>query len=422
MEHLILSAVTLGIIVLIGFLNEKLFHLNYEISLLLFSVLIGICFTVSVSLIRGQSVNDFLKEVQIYDLETFLMKGVLCFMLFAGSCHLKVSQFRKAARPVGVLAFVCTLLGAVLYGLLFFAITSVFRLPFTLPVCLMFGSIIAPTDPIAATSILKKFGLPKQTGFLMEGESLLNDGVGVALFAVFSGIVLLQKNGGFFTIMLREILGAVLVGFILTVLCFFLFKNTEDKSRQIMITLFTVSAAFSICEMLDCSGAIACVVCGVIFSTLREKAEERGRHWELAELDTFWETLDVLLNSVLYVIMGLSFVRILQMPHVIGFALAAILCNLASRAGSLWLGSFMLGPIPDGYKRKGFVVLFTWGGLRGGLSLALALSTASMIPQDTYVIIIGCTYAIVFFTTVVQGLTMKNVFQKIQPKINANAQ
>ena len=422
MENLILSAVTLGIIVMIGFLNEKLFHLNYEISLLFFSVLIGICFTVSVSLIRGQSVNDFLKEVQVYDLETFLMKGVLCFMLFAGSCHLKVSQFRKAARPVGVLAFVCTLLGAVLYGLLFFAITSVFHLPFTLPVCLMFGSIIAPTDPIAATSILKKFGLPQQTGFLMEGESLLNDGVGVALFAVFSGIVLLQKNGGFFTIMLREILGAVLVGFILTVLCFFLFKNTEDKSRQIMITLFTVSAAFSICEMLDCSGAIACVVCGVIFSTLREKAEERGRHWELAELDTFWETLDVLLNSALYVIMGLSFVRILQMPHVIGFASAAILCNLASRAGSLWLGSFMLGPIPDGYNRNGFVVLFTWGGLRGGLSLALALSTASMIPQDTYVIIIGCTYAIVFFTTVVQGLTMKNVFQKIQPKTNANAQ
>ncbi len=422
MENVLLSAVILGIIVLIGFLNEKLFHLNYEISLLLFSVLIGICFTVVVSIIQNESVKDLLQSVQVFDLEAFLMEGVLCFMLFAGSCHLKLSQFKEFARPVGVLAFICTLLGAVIYGLLFFAITSIFHLPFTLPTCLMFGSIIAPTDPIAATSILKKFGLPKQTGFLMEGESLLNDGVGVALFAVFSGIVSAQKNGGFFEILIREILGAVLIGVIVSVICFLIFRSTNDISRRIMITLFSVAAAFSICEKLNCSGAIACVVCGVLFSTLRDKAELNGRQWELGELDTFWETLDVLLNSALYVILGLSFVRILQMPHIFGFALAAILCNFVGRAGSLWLGSWLLGPIPDGYDRKGFVVLFTWGGLRGGLSLALAVSTAAMIPKETYVIIIGCTYAIVFFTTVVQGLTMKNVFQKIKPKPPANAQ
>ena len=241
MDHLLLlSAITLGIVVLIGFINEKFFHLNYEISLLLFSVLIGICLTVSVSLIRKESVKDFLQGIQVFDLEAFLMKGVLCFMLFAGSCHLKLSQFREFARPIGVLAIVCTLLGAVIYGLLFFAVASVFRLPFTLPVCLMFGSIIAPTDPIAATSILKKFGLPRQTGFLMEGESLLNDGVGVALFAVFTGIVTAQKSGGFFVIMFREIVGAVLVGSAVTWLSFLLFKSTSDKRRRIMITLFAV--------------------------------------------------------------------------------------------------------------------------------------------------------------------------------------
>jgi CPA1 family monovalent cation:H+ antiporter len=250
----------------------------------------------------------------------------------------------------------------------------------------------------------------------MEGESLLNDGVGVALFAVFSGIVTAQKNGGFFQIMLREIVGAVIVGTAVTWLCFLLFKSTEDKHRRIIITLFAVSASFTICEILGCSGAIACVVCGVVFSTLREKEEEKGRKWELEELDTFWETLDVLLNSALYVILGLSFVRILQMPHVLGLALAAIICNLASRAASLWAGSWLLGSIPDGYHRRGFIALFTWGGLRGGLSLALAVSTASIVPEETYVIILGCTYAIVFFTTVVQGLTMKNVFQRVSGK------
>ena len=415
MEHLLLlSAVTLGIIVLIGFLNEKFFHLNYEISLLLFSVIIGICLTLVFSLIKKESITDILQRVQVFDLEAFLMKGVLCFMLFAGSCKLKISQFKENARPIGILAFLCTLLGAVFYGLLFYAVASVMHLPFTLPICLMFGSITAPTDPIAATSILKKFGLPKQTGFLMEGESLLNDGVGVALFAVFSGIVTAQKNGGFFVIMFREILGAVIVGAVVVWLSFLIFKGTNDKSRQIMISLFAVSASFSICELLECSGAIACVVCGVVFSTLRDKEEQDGRVWELEEFDTFWETLDVLLNSALYVIMGLSFVRILQMPHVLILALAAVLCNLIGRASSLWAGTWLLGPIPDGYSRNGFVALFTWGALRGGLSLALAIRTSSMIPNDTYVIIIGCTYAIVFFTTVVQGLTMKKVFQKVQ--------
>ena len=104
------------------------------------------------------------------------------------------------------------------------------------------------------------------------------------------------------------------------------------------------------------------------------------------------------------------------MPNVLGLALAAIICNLVGRAASLWAGSWLIGPIPDGYHRSGFVALFTWGGLRGGLSLALAVSTESIIPEETYVIILGCTYAIVFFTTVVQGLTMKRVFQRISGK------
>ena len=414
MENLLLIlSVTLGIIALIGFLNEKVFHLNYEISLLLCSVVIGFCVTLAASAIRKESVKEFLQSIQVYNLEAFLMKGVLCFMLFAGSCRLKLSQFREHARPIGVLAFVCTLLGALFYGLLFYGIASAFHLPFTLPVCLMFGSITAPTDPIAATSILKKFGLPKTTGFLMEGESLLNDGVGVALFVVFSGMVTAQAGGGFFRIMFREIVGAVLVGGSVTWLSFLLFKNTREKSGKIITSLFTVSAAFCICEALECSGAIACVVCGVVFSTLRDREEQKGRQWELQEFDIFWETLDVLLNSLLYVMLGLSFVRILQMPFVLRLSVAAIVCNLISRSASLWAGTWLMGPLPDGYDRKGFVTLFTWGGLRGGLSLALAVSTAAFLAQETYVIIIGCTYAIVFFTTVVQGLTMKKVFQRI---------
>ncbi len=413
-DFLILTAVTLGIAVLIGFLNEKLLHLTYEISLLLVSALLGVLLTAGAAAAGDSSVRELLQSVQVFDLEKFLMEGVLCFMLYAGSCQLKLRQFRKHARPIGVLAFFCTLLGALFYGFLFWVIALIFRLPFSLPVCLMFGSVTAPTDPIAATSILKKFGLPSLTGFLMEGESLLNDGVGVALFVVFSGIVTAQKGGGFFAVMFREILGAVVIGAVLSLISFTVIKNTEDRKRQILASLFSVSCAYALCEMLECSGAIASVVCGVVFSTLREREEGKGWHWELEEFDGFWEVLDTLLNSVLYVIMGLSFVRILQMQHVLILSLAAILCNLAGRSGSLWAGTYLIGPLPDGFGRKGFTILFTWGGLRGGLSIALAMSTAAMLSPDTYHILLGCTYAIVFFTTVIQGLTMKRVYQAVR--------
>ena len=410
---LLLTAVVLGIIVLVGFLNEKIFHLTYEIVLLLASIFVGICMLAAVSVMKNTGTAEILENIQLFNLEDFLIKGVLCFMLFAGSYHLRLSQFKEQARPVSVLAFFCTVAGALIYGFLFFGVSRLLGMPFSLPACLMFGSIIAPTDPIAATSILKKFGLPERTGFLMEGESLLNDGVGVALFVVFSGIVTAEKSGGFFAIMLRELLGALLIGTAVTWASFQVFKRLQDKRLRIMTSLFMIACSYVLCEKLECSGAIASVMCGVCFSALRER-EEKNALWDLTEFDAFWEVLDTLLNSALYVILGISFVRILQMPHVFLLSLIAVVCSLASRSGSLLAGTCLLGPIPDGFTRKGFIALFTWGGLKGGLSVALAMSTLTMLPELSYHILLGCVYAIVFFTTVVQGLTIKTVYQRVQ--------
>ena len=405
----------IALICVLGFFNEKVTKLTYEIALMLFSSVIGILILIGVALFQDTDIGNVLEEVQGFDIHDFLMHGVLCFMLFAGSCHMKLRDFKQQARQVTVLALVCTLMGAAFYGLLIYGAGIVFGLNLSLPVCLMFGSIIAPTDPIAATGILGKFGLPKNTSFLIQGESLFNDGIGVALFVCFSGMVSASSSSeeGLIGVMVREILGALVVGVAVTLLCFLMFRFCRHAFLKIFISLLTVSLAYALCELLHFSGAIASVICGILFSELRARFGETEEKEHAEIFDSFWETLDVFLNSMLYVLLGLSFVSILKMEYVLLLSGTAILANLIARSASLSLSTLVIGKIPDNFSRFGFVALLTWGGLRGGLSVALAMSTKDMLPDQTYYIILGCTYAVVFFTMVIQGLTMKPVYNRI---------
>ncbi|MBD5135936.1 MAG: hypothetical protein HDT39_08245 [Lachnospiraceae bacterium] len=409
------TVIILALIVVLGYFNEKVTKFTYEISLMLFSVIIGGIILLICNIFKGtEFVSQTLSGLHMFNIESFLMEGVLCFMLFAGSCHMRLYDFKKHARAISILSIGATLLGAVFYGLLFFGAGKILGLNLSLPVCLMFGSITAPTDPIAATSILKKFNLPSNISFIIEGESLLNDGVGVALFVCFSGAVSAQKNGSFLVIMGKEIFGAVFVGILVTAVCFPILKRTESETRQIFASLLSVSSAYLICETFGFSGAIASVVCGVLFSALRNYSEQKGHPLDLAQFDTFWGILDNLLNSILYVILGLSFMHILQMPYVIVLSVISVIANLIGRSGSLSVSTLFMGKLPDGYDKISFIKLLTWGGLRGGLSVALAMSTAGMVDQNTYYIILGGTYAIVFFTTIIQGMTMSRVYKNIQ--------
>ena len=415
METMYMFVGIIALICILGFFNEKVTKLTYEIALMLFSSILGILILAGIAVFQNTDVANVLKQVQDFDIHDFLMHGVLCFMLFAGSCHMKLKDFKQQARQVTVLALVCTLLGAAFYGLLIYGAGILFGLNLTLPVCLMFGSIIAPTDPIAATGILSKFGLPKKTSFLIQGESLFNDGIGVALFVCFSSMVSASSSSdeGFVGVMLREVLGALAVGVVVTVLCFLMYRYCKHPYLKIFISLLTVSLSYALCEALHFSGAIASVICGILFSELRSRfgESEEEKHAEL--FDSFWETLDVFLNSILYVLLGLSFISVLRMEYVLLLSGTAIIANLIARSASLSLSTLVIGEIPDNFSRFGFVTLLTWGGLRGGLSVALAMSTRDMVPEQTYFIILGCTYAVVFFTTVVQCLTMKPVYKRI---------
>lgn len=418
MDHFLVIVVGLLLfVVILGYFNEKITKFTYEIALMLFSVIIGFVCVVVGNFLGVEPVRKFVEGIGRINLDAFLMDGFLCFMLFAGSCHMELLHFKKHAKIVSLLAIGATLLGAVFYGLLFYGASLLLGLGISLPVCLMFGSITAPTDPIAATSILKKFNLPKQIGFIIEGESLLNDGVGVALFVCFSSLVTAQEAGGFFAVMFRELFGAVAVGLVVSFLCFQIFRSTKDTPRQIYTSLLAVSLSYVACEYFGFSGAIASVVCGVMFSAQRDRQASRDHVMELKEFDTFWEILDNLLNSVLYVLLGLGFLHILQMSKVLIVSVLVVIFNLIGRFCSVGTASLLAGKLPDGYDKLSFAKLLTWGGLRGGLSVALAMSTQDMLPTGIYHIVLGGTYAIVFFTTIVQGMTMKKVYQGIEAKL-----
>lgn len=410
--------ILLALVVFISFFNEKITKLTYEISLMLIPIVIVAIITILGIAFNGyDQVINFIENLNIFNIEAYLIDGVLCFMLFAGSCHTKLLDFKKHIKPITLLAICATLLCSIFYGALFYLANIALGLGMSIPMCLMFGSIVAPTDPIAATSILKKFNLPKNISFLMEAESLFNDGVGVALFVCFSGMVATESSSRIVPLMVKELLGAIVVGLLVTIICFAIFKNTSSKVQQIFASLLAVSTSYLACEHFGFSGAIASVVCGIMFSAFINYEEYKDNKMDLDEFNTFWEVLDSLFNSVLYILLGLSFVHILQMEHVLVISIACVLINLICRSSSVGIAAVLNGKLPDNYDKLNFTKLLTWGGLKGGLSVALAMSTHEFLPENIYYIILGGTYAIVFFTTVVQGLTIPRVYDSIKKSI-----
>lgn len=420
------------ILAIFSFFNEKVLKLPTEIGLM------TIAFIVSLTIIITEwlGITNFsiiFNEMENIDFNDIVMNGFLCFLLFSGSAKIKFRDLTHDKFLISTLSFFSTLIATFLYAGLFYILSNTLNLGFTFLHSCIVGAIIAPTDPISAMSILQKAGLPKRLSLIMEGESLFNDGVSVALFVTFSAIsVSVHSNpyATFFTIIAKEIFGAILVGLVVSNVMFLMFKHTHQKHTEVLVSLASVTTAYAISELFHVSAPIAAVVVGIFFATNMSKLHENNEAYYL-KFYSFWEVIDKLLNGSLYILIGFAVLFLYGTKNILIISLTAIPFALLARLISILIPVYMFSKDrdidPSKYKNKVRMMdkltmakLLTWGGLKGGICIALAMGTKSAFTIEQYNYVVAGTYAVVAFSILVQGLTIKKFYQKIKKDICQN--
>jgi CPA1 family monovalent cation:H+ antiporter len=336
------------------------------------------------------------------DFSEVLMQFMLSFLLFAGALHVDLQQLRRVAWQVGALALVGTAASTLIIGFGSWQLLSLLGIAIPLAYCLLFGALISPTDPIAVLGLLKSANVPQSVEAIIAGESLFNDGVGVVLFALL--LEMLQTGaaptlGAGLELFAREALGGVLYGLVVGYFVYRVLRTIDAPQVEILITIATVVGGYALAHALHVSGPLAMVAIGLFIGN-------EGRAFAMSEdtrnrLDLFWQLLDEILNGVLFVLIGLEFTVIVFPPGTFVAVVPVLALCLLAR--------YLVVGLPTTVGRRWFALparsglLLTWGGVRGGISVALALS---MPPGPDRNLILMLTYSVVVFSILVQGLTV----------------
>ena len=418
-EFLAFFAFVMLMIVTCVVINEKTIKIPPEIALLIFAMIVGIL--LKMLMITGIITPSGVvyEAISTFNIDNVLMNALLCFMLFSGSSDLKFKSLLSNFRPILLLSLLTTVITALIYGGLFYCVSLVINLPISFATCVLLGAIVSPTDPIAATGILNKLGLSDEITAIMEGESLFNDGTGVALFVFIKGFVTHTKSEGFFVVMIQELFGAILVGVIISFICSQIIKITKEEVHYILLSLFAVSFCYALGEVFSFSGAIASVVCGIYFTTIMDNYKNNGYITSSGAIyENFWSTVDKIFNYVLYILIGISFVYVSKVTHIIIIGIAAIVINFIARYIGVYASTLILRKVPNGYSFAKFTTLMTWSGLKGGLCLALVMSVSNILSADTYNAMLLIVFVTILFTTIIQGLTVARLYLSLEKSVH----
>ena len=350
--------------------------------------------------------NELLGTIDFSDV---LMEGMLSLLLFAGALQVDLGRLAAYRWQVGLLAVGGTVAAALLTGAGLYVLLPLAGLRLDLAYCLVFGALIAPTDPISVTGLLRKVGAPANLETVISGESLFNDGVGIVVFTVMAALVTghgAPGAGETALLLLREAGGGIAYGLVLGYVTYRLLKSIDSYQEEVLLTVAAVLGGYSLAHTLAVSGPLAMVAAGILIGNLgrREAMSDTTRE----HLDQFWELLDAMLNAALFVLIGFEALVLPFSVPLFGAGVAAVVVTLCARLLTAGLPVALLGRrtgLPDGAWQ-----VLTWGGLRGGISVALALALPAGPQRDALVTI---TYLVVVFSVLVQGLTVEKLVRRV---------
>lgn len=401
-------ALLITLTALFSYLNYRYFSLPATIGVMLIALLVSLGL-IGVGYFAPTVRDSAAHWLSQIDFDETLMQGILCFLLFAGALHIDLTDLAEQKGTIATLALVGVAISMFVFGTTIYYVLPWVGLELNYAWCLLFGALISPTDPVAVIGILKEAKVPRSLEVKIAGESLFNDGVGVVAFVVLSEIAIAGQHastGHIAMLFLEEAVGGAVFGLAIGWLAYRMLKSVDNYRVEVMLTLALVMGGYTLATALHTSGPIAVVVAGLFIGN-------HGRAFAMSEttrknLDTFWELLDEILNALLFVLIGLEVLVLTFTRHLLFAGLLAIPVILLAR----WVSVIAPMTVMRRWRKftPGAVTIMTWGGLRGGISVALALSLPAGPNRE---IVLAMTYIIVIFSILVQGLTIENIVRRL---------
>ena len=406
-----IAALLLALSGFFGWFNHTVLHLPHTIGLLVMALVASIALLALEYAFPSLGITDTLQDaIGQIDFYATVMEGMLAFLLFAGALHVDFSFLRSQAWAIGLMASVGVVLSTFIVGTGFYFLSGLLGAQVPFIWALVFGALISPTDPVAVLSLLKSINVPDALEAKIAGESLFNDGVGVVVFVILLTVatstagteVTAFEVGKLFVI---EALGGAVLGAVTGWIAYRAMSTMDELMLEILLTVGIVAATYALALRLHLSGPIAVVVTGLLIGN--RGAEVAMSEHTQKSLFSFWELIDEILNSILFLLIGLEVLVIALDPSFVWLAVATIPLVLFSRFVAVSAPILLLS-IKQTFT-SGAIPVLTWGGLRGGISVALVLSLPAMQHKP---LLLTCTYAVVLFSIIVQGLTVKSVVNR----------
>lgn len=403
--------IIVSIAAIFSYINFRFIKLPSTIGIMALSLMSSIV-VVFAGNIASQSFLPIIEMVKKLDFYELLINMMLSFLLFAGAIHIDANKLKKERLPVIALATISTFTSTILVGVFMYGLFLLFGKQIDLIYCLLFGALISPTDPIAVLGILRKSKIPSSLEMKIAGESLFNDGVGVVIFLTILEIARVGINNvsglDMIVLFLREAVGGMVYGALLGYIGFLLLRSVDNYKVEVMITLAIVMGGYTLANALHISGPLAMVVAGIITGN---KGKELGMSDITRDyLGKFWELIDEILNAILFLLIGLEMLVVEIDGFLLRIGLITIFVVLLARLISVAIPVTVLNRFKVVRFEKNAIGMLAWGGLRGGISVALALSLPIEMYRNEFV---SLTYIVVIFSIIVQGLSIGSLAKKI---------